>query len=394
MTSESTERARQALPLWQVGLPILHYLFGASLLFCSLLFHYRYADIVDFYTYYHAAVVMLQQPQNLYHSELYALPYNPQHYVPFNNPPSFALFIYPLGFFSYPAAWSIWIGINLIASIAVIFRVRTLAESLGLQKYKNLLGAVAVGIPSWVYIMHIGQVSVILALAITSFLVHWRSGEHKAAAFWIAVGAAIKPHYFVFLLLFLLGCRQCKCVMHCAAWFGLFALISVALLGYQLWPAYVYHILEMNHHSEGFASFFERMVNLRGILTASLSSDHGEWVTRLIFTLYGLGGIGCLMLGCYAHAKQAKIEAFVPLVFALSWFLAPWLHMQDCYSLLPVITLLLAYLTPIRRSYLLLPIYVLMTLFGFAGFWPYRLSLLLLVCISASIAFRRAEIAS
>jgi len=375
----------------RVILPCLHY--AGGLLLCAILVYGHFSvtgshtSIYDFYSYFRAAQVMHFAPHSLYEDSLYTLSYVPG-VAAFLNPPTFAMFLYPLGFFTYPVAYGLWVLLNLVLSFCIHQKIGVLADALQLQHYKNLLRSLTVGIFVWSYVFLMGQASIILCLCVIAFIQALQEEKRNMASFWLALALCIKPQLFVPLVFFLAGYRCYKILLSSVCWSLAFALCSLLLAGYDVWMQYIHHLFTVNHSAgEIYGASFDLMINLRGILYMFLPEELYSWIAGIAFASYLLIIFASAAIGHYAVNKKMDIQAVIPLIFILSWFFSPWLHLQECYVLLPVAIAIMPHLLARKQTYGLILAYAIASF----GWHPaivhntHRIMLITLLWLSSSI---------
>lgn len=386
--------------VWKLWLPCVHYAAGFYLLMFALYTHTLYVLFynfpADFSAYFRAAHIALTAPANLYNDAFYASQFRGSSIViPYIYPPTFLLVLWPFAFLSYATAYYVWIALNLVASFVLCKKIRTLCEQNNIEKYKSLLASMAVGIAVWGYVLIIGQTSIIMTMAIVLFLLGWQNKQYKAGAFWLAAALCLKPHFFIPLLFFMAGNKQYKFLGYCLMWGAVFVGLSMLIVGYQPYLEYITRITAQQTQVNEYVSNFKGMINVRGILTSLLTADDRDWIARVALILYAGVMVVCFFIG----RMQLSTTILFPLVLSLSWFFSPWLHIQDCYCLLPAAVLMLSHLTQRHKTYWLLPSYLLIAVFtvcapipiftpyalGKDPYWFYRTCLILLMGLAAYI---------
>ncbi|HLG63089.1 MAG TPA: glycosyltransferase family 87 protein [Ktedonosporobacter sp.] len=373
--------------VWDTELPYIHYAFSmcASLMATYLLFgNSVYQPDFDFLAYFRASHIIFIDPDKLYDVSAYPVHSHIVHFLPYINPPTFLLILCPLAFFSYPVAYGIWMMFNIAVSILLIKKIRALSELIGIQKYKNLFGSLTMGLPLWVNILLQGQASIVITAAITIFLLYLQNRQEKFGAFWFSVALCIKPHLFLPLLCFFAGYRRYRLLAYIFLWTLFFTWLSILLVGYHAWVDFFLQIAALNAHLTERAAACVYMINLRGVFSYFLGLRYETLITYVSFLGYSLIMLASWLIGNYGSTRLVLCQETLPLALSLSFFFSPWLHVQDCYVLLPVTIFVLTSLAELEREVLLLPVYIfafpISLLIPMA--WANRLLLIVFVCVS------------
>ena len=227
---------------------------------------------------------------------------------PFLYPPPFVWHVAWLGFLS-PGVAHIALIIGMItALVAALWLLHT-----GLDDEGRRLDAwifVVLSSAGWFWLLAAGHIAAWFVLLLAVTLVLWTKGREFAAG--LALGLlAIKPHYWLPLLL---------CVLLARAWRVLLgAFIAVALLGLFTLPL----------GRDLWTLYFEQFGSLQGVVTAippwkqitllafwrSVLGDHQAW---LAVVATALTAAPCVAVVALAWIKRARAPWAVPRLLALT----------------------------------------------------------------------------
>jgi hypothetical protein len=222
---------------------------------------------VDFLSMYTGARLVGSDRGNLYNFEeqkslqLLLQPDQGNWILPFINPPLTAVFLLPLGWFSFQYAYVLMTLINLaLLAASCVMLIRGLGLSNDAAQWLALFVIANVGI-------HValvqGQTSLLLLFSLCGTFVAWRQGHERRAGAWLAL-STLKPQTpaaLLTLLSFPLRRAFLTSVLFCLA---LVAALSVAVVGYDGTRDFL-HALRQTASGGVAAINAERMHNLRAL---------------------------------------------------------------------------------------------------------------------------------
>ncbi len=267
-----------------------------------------------------------------------------------NYPPyAFSLMV-PFTFLPLRVAYLLWDTLSLLAGIAaLIWAGRTAGK---ITNYpKSALAALAclfaLSFPGCDALMD-GQLTWwFIALIALAYVGLKRNNDYLAGA--ATAMLALKPHFFLFMVIPLLVSKRKKAIFTCAAVMSILLLLAAANLGFENVLNYPKIVLAGENVELCPMTFPERMVCLRG--PASIFLNH-DWYMRLAFGgfIVGLGAYFFIFKKTFQKAPGLSLETAYGLAIPILLTLSPHMHVYDC-ALLAIPAVLL--LPSIRPSQLL-----------------------------------------
>jgi hypothetical protein len=212
----------------------------------------------DFLAFYSAGRLVLEGHATSLHDQaaLRALQFGISHrevgaagYMPYLNPPFFALAMSPLALVSEPAARALWfllnVGLAIYSAFSITRGLRGRARTVG---YLLVLGSVPV-----YWALSEGQVSILMLAAALQALGLARARRPLAAGAWLSV-LWLKPHLAVLALVGLLVCgrrREALGMMAVVVGVTAASLLVIPFAAYSSYVAYLLDVLVTHVSSAG-----------------------------------------------------------------------------------------------------------------------------------------------
>jgi hypothetical protein len=202
--------------------------------------------------------------------------------LPYIHLPYEALLYEPLAYFSYPTAYTIWLGLNLVLLGAIPFLVRRHLRALGNLPPLLWLLACLSFYPIFVALIQ-GQDSVLLLFL---YCLAWRGverGSELASGSWLALGL-YKYHLVVPFVLPLW--RRKKFIAGFLSVGLVLALISLAITGWASLLRYPSYLWGTEHDLKyGFNNLPGLIANLRGLISGVVPNSHPQVQTGITAVL-------------------------------------------------------------------------------------------------------------
>jgi glucose/arabinose dehydrogenase len=145
---------------------------------------------------------------------------------PVAYPPWFAALVEPFTLLPPPLALALWYGVSIVALVFLAYRVHQFLPRLGLP-VTLLLMIAAIPVATTLYM---GQVGLLLAVAVGEMLVSFKAGREFRAGLWLAV-LLIKPQYAVVYALLILWKMRHRAIAGAIVGTLSFALIGALFAG-------------------------------------------------------------------------------------------------------------------------------------------------------------------
>lgn len=248
--------------------------------------------------------------------------------IPFPYPPSFILVIYPLGFFTYYAAYAIWITLT--------FTLYFLAVVLDQPRKKLLISGIILA-PATAACLGVGQ-SAFLSAAV--FIAGARLVRSRPIAAGILFGLmAFKPQFGILVPLALLAAGKWRCITAALVTIGCVAALTAIAFGSSIWLtwwAYLSHFTRVLYapHSPSAALIFKMPTVLANLRVAgappSLARD-----AQIIAALIGMAAVWI------AWRRFRQIPAII-ILLAATWLTTPYAFIYDMPALAAAVILFAA----------------------------------------------------
>ncbi|HEX8969737.1 MAG TPA: glycosyltransferase family 87 protein [Chloroflexota bacterium] len=211
---------------------------------------------------------------------------------PFRNPPFVAAIFAPLALLPAEIAFGVWSSVNVALLITLlVFGQRALAGCSARTRRRAVLLSVSF-LPVVVALL-LGQLSLLLALALLGAWAAFRSGHDARAGLWLAILLA-KPQFLVLPALVLLIHRRWRAIGALVGISVVLGLVSIALLGVDGMSSYVGLTTGTLGWQDSLAISPQRMYTWRGLLQLLWQTDdpapvQGYWLAgALLATLVTL----------------------------------------------------------------------------------------------------------
>jgi Glycosyltransferase family 87 len=294
-----------------------------------------------------------------------------------------AILLLPLSYLSFPDAYLAWAAINLLFCVLIAAAMGTIANKLKLEPLKFFLGSCIFGIWITSHIIVKGQLSLMVCVAFSYFLICILNNRQLGSSFWLAVLLLIKPQYFIPLFLYMVGSRQWRAVsltiLFCCA--GFLATL-ICLKDPYIWWDWLVALREFSHRFDSSKDYYAHMINMLGILRAIYGQNHGVIFADIARAVYFLL-CGVCLLWPWMHRKQLNAVSAATIV-AVSFFLSTYSLIHDVIILLPVCVIATALMRACGAISRMLPFYILASYVGFSvggtmmSVWGFRLMVIIL----------------
>jgi hypothetical protein len=198
------------------------------------------------------------------------VPYTPGQPA-FLYPPYTAILLSPLGFFSYPIAFLLWSGLNLIIAGYTISRLLSIAHPEPAQRLP--LALAAVGFAPLFHTLWQGQVSLVVLLGLTQAALALRAGREAQGGAWLVLGM-IKPQLIIVPLLALAVMRRWRALLVFAAAAGTLHILTILFCGNWL-PDYLSTLQRSIIDHEIAENITLAMPDYRGLIFLLLGTNSG-----------------------------------------------------------------------------------------------------------------------
>jgi hypothetical protein len=248
----------------------------------------------------------------------------------FNYPAWNALLLAPLAALPYPAAFLIWVGVNVLAAaLSLTFLIGLTGVS---GRDRVLFSIAALAFLPFVLTLLLGQLGILILLSLCGALVALRADRGYEAGAWLVLGLA-KPQLIALPLLALLVLRCWRPLVTFAL--GLLALTGASLLLLGNWiPSYLILLRDFVSHQLG-GDIPERMENWRGLVYHLLGTDSTALAGGLI-TALTVAGVGVVVALCWRRPAGGSPEIPFAVAVLLGLLSNPHFYLYDAViALLP-----------------------------------------------------------
>jgi hypothetical protein len=246
----------------------------------------------------------------------------------FLQPPHAAALFSPLAALDRMTAFRLWTALQLLAAFALLRALMALAGPLS-PTDRRLVMAAFIAFAPLALSLRLGQVSVLLALALARFALASLAAQDVRAGLWLVV-LTIKPQFLPLLLLHVALTGRWRTLASFAAGAGLCLVVGEAVLGPGATRSYVVGLRALE-------DFFgsgrpDWMFNLRGALTQLLGDRHRSAIYVAALTALALGGV--LVARGIRRDRNGHVPAATTLsrTLSLALILSPHLFLQDALS--------------------------------------------------------------
>lgn len=247
----------------------------------------------------------------------------------FLNPPHAAVAGLPLGWVVERVGVGTAFVLSIAVNIGLLFVLdRGLKQTLGIRgAARPLMTAGLLAFYPVFEVIKLGQVSLLLAVAILGLYRGVNASRHVVAAGWLLV-LSIKPQLLLPIAVFLI-CRGCYRVLVWSAMLALVAvLITSIVLGPSIWLEYVRHIGQLEQFfGTGTADY---MLNARGSLLrlAPGVSPHAIRIAAFALALAASGCLATFFWFSQVHRDEDGRLGYA-LAVAVALLFSPHLFVQD-----------------------------------------------------------------
>lgn len=247
----------------------------------------------------------------------------------FLNPPHAAVAGLPFGWVVERVGVGMAFVLSIAINIGLLFVLdRGLKQTLGIRgAARPLMTAGLLAFYPVFEVIKLGQVSLLLAVAILGLYRGVNASRHVVAGGWLLV-LSIKPQLLLPIAVFLI-CRGCYRVL---VWSAMLALVAVVItsivLGPSIWLEYVRHIGQLEQFfGTGTADY---MLNVRGALLrlAPGVSPHAIRIAAFALTLAASGCLATFFWLGQVHKDEDGRLAYA-LAVAVALLFSPHLFAQD-----------------------------------------------------------------
>jgi glycosyl transferase family 87 len=200
--------------------------------------------------------------------------------LPYIHPPWEALLLVPFTWFSYPAAYLLWNGMNVLILLSLPFLLRHQLPQLEQMSAQLWLFASLAFYPIFFDFLQ-GQDILPLLLFLTLAFVALKRDHDLAAGCWLGLGL-FRFHLVLPLVFILLLHRRVKALLGFVSVGFVLAAASIATIGWGAalsYPAFVWHVETVMGHG---AIVPIDMPNLRGLLHTFLAVRGSKLVIQLV----------------------------------------------------------------------------------------------------------------
>ncbi len=260
--------------------------------------------------------------------------------LPYVNPPHLTIPFVPLAWLPRSTAYLVWTLIQCALLAWLLYWLWGITANWERHERRLILTAVTAFPPLMSNFM-IGAFSLFLLVCFLHFYLALKKAREKWSGVWLVL-ATIKPQVVVLPGLVLLRARRWQALGSAVLVGILLVALSLALLGWYVWPAYL-HILQA--HTRLFDQFNVNpalMYNFKGTLTLMLGNEQGDLINRISYV--ALGG-ACLFIWFLWHGSWQPNHPTFELRWALTMVLGLLfsLHLNPQDGLMLVLPALLFY---------------------------------------------------
>jgi len=266
----------------------------------------------------------------------------------FNYPPyAFSLMV-PFSLMPLRSAYLLWDALSLLAGVGALILAGRAVGKLNLLSLVGLVACFALSFPGCDALMDGQMTWWFMAFIALAYLGVKGNNDYLAGA--ATAMLALKPHFFLFMVIPLIVSKRKKAILVCALAMAMLLLLATVTLGFENVINYPKIVLAGENVELCPMTFPERMVCLRGPASIFLTHD---WYMRLAFGgfVIGLAAFFHIFKKALSRAGASiSLEMAYGLAIPLLLTLSPHMHVYDC-ALLAIPAVLL--LPSIRPSQLL-----------------------------------------
>ncbi|MFO0876645.1 MAG: glycosyltransferase family 87 protein [Gemmataceae bacterium] len=252
---------------------------------------------------------------------------DPPGLLPFNYPPHTAVPLCLLASLSRDAAFWTWLAVQALLVGVLLHQCLALTSSWSLEA-RSLLVATVLAFPALQGTFQLGQMSLVILVALTGFTCALTTGHSLSAASWLVL-ATLKPQLAVVPIVVVLAGRQWRVLAWSCLLGFLWAALASLVLGPRIWLDWLQVIRESATQAGVLGIFPDRMYNLKCILYGLLGPDRLSQVNQgsLVLLLLVLGGIAFLWRGPWPQVPALFLR--LGLSFQLGFLANPHLNPAD-----------------------------------------------------------------
>jgi len=251
--------------------------------------------------------------------------------VPFFYPPQMSIFCLPLGLMSYPAARATWVGLNLLAALAMAaIAVRTLQEANHGDKTRLgpwIVAAVVLGNPFTSHVVWMGQTSLLAGAGLVGAWFFAERGKPVIAGILLGM-ATFKPQLCLLLFIWFALERAYLVVIvgvATSAVMSLYGMVVQGLLG--VWTAWRAGVAAGYSHVIFNSPGFQNKVGLESLLHGS-----GIPVPGAVLTVIGI----LLAVALWWSRARVRTRDVFALLVVITFVLIGFSHDYDFVCLVPL----------------------------------------------------------
>lgn len=257
------------------------------------------------------------------------------------------LLFLPLACLTYPAAFGLWLGCNLIFLFTVPFVVRAYLPGIH-DRIPSILLVFGFFFPATLALIH-GQDSILILLLFTSFYAAIKRGDDKAAGLSLAL-AAFKPQLLLVVLAAMVWQRQWKILTWFLKGSAILLLVSFAIVGWKGVLGFPHFLLWFDRlPPEISGAYPHAMPNLRGALFTMLGSRLSAGALKFTTAGATIGVLGIMLNKIRKIPRETENGLHLGFIMVLTPLLAYHANTPDFVLLLLPFLLILDYLQTRRR---------------------------------------------
>jgi alpha-1,2-mannosyltransferase len=245
--------------------------------------------------------------------------------IPFLHPPHAALVMAPIAWIPRtPATW-LWTVFQLAL---LAWLARTIVCVAGLERGIDrwLLVAALLAYPATFASIQMGQVAILLAVALFELVLSVRAGDDRRAALCLLV-LSLKPHLLVVPVAVLLALRCWGVLVRAALGVAVAVVVTMLVLGRDIWRSYFTALPVLERWwGKGGPEF---MVNFRGALVRLLGEDGTPAMSLTIYGALAVATVAIYVAVRRRLARGAPDAAGWPGALALGLLFNPHLFLHD-----------------------------------------------------------------
>ncbi|MBN1919760.1 MAG: DUF2029 domain-containing protein [Anaerolineae bacterium] len=199
--------------------------------------------------------------------------------LPFNYPPYFALFLFPLAYFPLRTAFLLW-TITQICALGYIIYILWLRTSSWDSMIRWLFLGILLAFPPLMRTILQGTSSILTLLCL--FLIHEAllSNQPRSGGVWFALGT-FRPQAMVPIGLFILWQRHWKLAIAAISAGATLVLLTTLTLGVSVWQEFISSVWRSGELFDRFGVYPAAMYNLKGTLALCCRNLDPILITRL-----------------------------------------------------------------------------------------------------------------